>query len=90
MFIELEPDFPSAEELQRYADRERERIPHYELLWLRNELMWRGAWAQAKEEFLRKRTLGAAVHKIAAPIAESSGKVINARPLALPPPKLPV
>jgi hypothetical protein len=47
--IELEPPIPSAEELQSYADRERERIP-YELLWLWNELMWREAWARAKEQ----------------------------------------
>jgi hypothetical protein len=51
--LELEPPIPTAEELQAYADRERERIPNYELLWLLNQVMWREAWAQAKEEVWR-------------------------------------
>ena len=43
-------NMPSAEQLEADAKRRREAIPYYEILWVLNELMWREAWARAKEE----------------------------------------
>ncbi|MFZ2080525.1 MAG: hypothetical protein WAV38_28530 [Xanthobacteraceae bacterium] len=62
MSIELEPPIPTAEELQSYADRERESVAifrlfgpaYYEDVYRLNEWLWEMIFAQAKEEFLRK------------------------------------
>ena len=59
--LELEPPITTAEELQAYADRMRERIPNYELLWLLYHVMWRVAWAEAKEESMENAALGTSV-----------------------------
>ena len=51
---DLEPPMKTAEELQAYADREREKIPNYELLWLLNELKRGKTLAQVREELWRR------------------------------------
>jgi hypothetical protein len=41
---------PTAEELQAYADRERESIPNYELLWVLNEWVWRSSLTRSFDQ----------------------------------------
>jgi hypothetical protein len=54
--IELEPDFPTAEQLEACAKRAREGTA----LWVwgddyfENVLLWMQIWAEAKEEMMKK------------------------------------
>ena len=54
----LEPDFPSAEQLEAGAKAQRESLAfgpaYYEDVYRLNEWLWEMIFAQAKEEFLRK------------------------------------
>ena len=53
-YIPIEEPMPSAEELQEHADRERAKIPNYELLWVLNELKWGRTLAEVREELWRR------------------------------------